>query len=81
MLKRKKHLTDFLIMTDSGEGRSPGMPDIPHKAAENTGALFFPCDLRASVRDHKKKILIISDYDGFRGWPQSRYARYPAQSS
>ncbi|OQY58966.1 MAG: hypothetical protein B6245_09070 [Desulfobacteraceae bacterium 4572_88] len=38
------------------EGRSPGMPDIPHKAAENTGALFFPCDLRASVRDHKKKI-------------------------
>ena len=42
------------------------MPDIPHKAAGNTEALFFLCDLRASVWDHKK-ILIISDYDGFGG--------------
>jgi len=42
------------------------MPDISHKAAKNTEALFFLWDICASVWDHKK-ILIISDYDGFRG--------------
>ena len=40
----------ILIITDSGEGRSP----ISHTKPQRTRRLCFLCDLRASVRDHKK---------------------------